>query len=150
MHSLQTLLFLCSIKRYQRVASSRHLFLFLHSLLHLHLSLPLPHHTVKAALSTIPKDLHCTKSNGPVSVLQFLTSPCCLALLMCSPFLGKCSSFLRSTVCLQFALQFAGLFPDGSSSVFADLIYLPHECFPLWMYWELGSGWHHNISSSSC
>lgn len=89
-----------AIKRYQRVASSHHLFLFLHSLLHLHLSLPLPHHTVKATLSTLPKDLHCTKFNGPVSVLQFLTSPCCLALLMLT-LLSLASAPLSSV--LQFA-----------------------------------------------
>lgn len=61
-----------------RVASSHHLFPSLPSLYRTSVHL-LPHHTIKAALSTIRRDLHGTKSNGPVSVLQFLTSPHCLA-----------------------------------------------------------------------
>lgn len=115
-----------------RVASPHHLFPSLPSLYCTSVHL-LPHHTIKAALSTIRRDLHGTKSNGPVSVLQFLTSPHCLALLMRSPSLGKHPSSLSSTVCLQFALWFACLFPDGSSSFFAHLTFLPRECFPLWI-----------------
>lgn len=65
----------------------------------------LPHQPIKAVLSAIPRDLHATKSYGPVSILQFLTSMQHLALLMYSPSLAKhtdpsLSEIQPSTVCL--------------------------------------------------